>query len=261
MVSAAGTRAAGRRASALPDERSRRVAGQRQRVRPLHLHAHQVRRPPAVAALPEMRQGLPEDRSMAGAGSAAANATAWCTPQPGNRPTSAISIARTESGSGWATHRGAPLRVTTSRQNRSACVGKPIDASRRNTRTCRTGGQPALWSGSASSSDHRGATFAGRRSRPGVAFCCSTWSTRNLTRSRVTRWHVRAHSCLVMWVSRSQSFRHDASHSAPRARTSSSADFGTLATAAFAGGTVEEVVLSVGAATEVVLSGCAADWA
>ena len=82
-----------------------------------------------------------------------------------------------------------------------------------------------------------------------------------LTRSRVTRWHVRAHSCLVMWVARSQSLRHDASHWAPRDRISSSSDFGTLATAAFADGTVEEVVLSVGAATEVVLSGCAADWA
>jgi hypothetical protein len=135
---------------------------------------------------------------------------------------------------------------------------------------------------SASSPDHRGATFAGfRRPRPGVtvSFC----SIRNLTRSRVTRWHVRAHSCLVMWVARSQSLRHDASHSAPRARTSSSADFGGLvgaaaafpsaadggglvgAIAAFAsladfgglvgafaafagGGTVDRVVLSVGAA-------------
>ena len=118
---------------------------------------------------------------------------------------------------------------------------------------CRT--SLGAWFVSASSPDHRGATFAGfRRS-------ISFWSTRNLTRSRVTRWHVRDHSCLVIWVARSQSLRHDASHWAPRDRISSSSDFGTLATAAFAGGTVEEVVLSVGAATEVVLSGCAADWA
>ena len=45
----------------LPDKRSRRVTGRRQRARPLRLHAHQVRRPPAMAPLPEMRQGLPED--------------------------------------------------------------------------------------------------------------------------------------------------------------------------------------------------------
>ena len=167
------------------------------------------------------------------------------------------------------------------RRSPSACAGKPIGASRRNTRTCRTGGPSAPWSASASSSDHRGATFAGFRLRPGVtvSFC----SIRNLTRSRVTRRHVRAHSSLVMWVSRSQSFRHDVSHSAPRARTSSSADFGGLvgaaaafpssadgrglvgavvafasladfgglvgAVAAFAGGgTVDGVVISVGAA-------------
>jgi hypothetical protein len=30
-------------------------------ARPFHLHAHHVRRPPAVAPLPEVRQGMPED--------------------------------------------------------------------------------------------------------------------------------------------------------------------------------------------------------
>ena len=49
-------------------------------------------------------------RSTAGADSVAANATAWCTPPPGSRPISAISIAPTGSGSGWATHRGAHSR-------------------------------------------------------------------------------------------------------------------------------------------------------
>ena len=271
-------RTAGRRAHELPQHGSRGCVGRRRRARPIRLHAHHVRRPPAVAPVPEMRQGLPQDLRRA---RVAGSATAWCTPPPENRPTSATSIAPIGSGSGWATPRGAPSRVTTSR--RSACVGKPICASRRNTRTCRTGGPSAPWSASASipSPDHRGATFAGRRrSRPGVtvSFC----SIRNSTRSRVTRWHVRAHSCLVMWVARSQSFRHDASHSAPRARTTSSAGFGGLVgvAAAFAsladggglvgavafaslavfgglvgavapfagGGSVDGVVLSVGAA-------------
>ena len=49
------------------------------------------------------------------------------TPQPGNRPTS---IAPTEAGSGSATPGGAPLRVTSSRRSRSACVGRYGSAGR-----------------------------------------------------------------------------------------------------------------------------------
>ena len=44
-------RTARRRASALPDEGSPRVVGRRQRARPLRLHAHQVRRPPAIGSV------------------------------------------------------------------------------------------------------------------------------------------------------------------------------------------------------------------
>ena len=51
-----------------------------------------------------------------------------------------------------------------SRRSRSACAGKLTAASRRNTGTCRIGGRWAPWPDSALGSDHRGATFAGRRS-------------------------------------------------------------------------------------------------
>jgi hypothetical protein len=102
---------------------------QGRRARPLRLHAHQVQRPPAVAPLPEMRQGMPEDLWRA-------LVPLPPMPRPGarlNQGTAlpeAISIAPTQAGSGSATPGGAPLRVTSSRRRRSACVGRYGSAGR-----------------------------------------------------------------------------------------------------------------------------------
>src|SRR5262245_60545255 len=54
-------RPARRRAVALPDEGSRRCADRCQRGRALRLYADQVRRLAAMAPVPEVRPGLPED--------------------------------------------------------------------------------------------------------------------------------------------------------------------------------------------------------
>ena len=54
-----------------------------------------------------LKCGRGAERSTAGEGSAVVNATAWCTPQRGNRRTSATSTAPTGSGSGLATPWGS----------------------------------------------------------------------------------------------------------------------------------------------------------
>ena len=124
------------------------LAGERRRARRVRLHANQVRRPPAVAAVPQMRQGLPEDLWRA------------LFPVPAVLPP-ALRLAEradeisarwtgpTRSPSACTTSgAGSPRRSTSSRPSRPACAGRRTTASRSSTTICRTGGPSESWLGS-----------------------------------------------------------------------------------------------------------------
>ena len=116
-------RSAGWCSPSLPVDRSRGRNGRRRRARPLRLFAHQIRRPSAVAPLPELRQGLPEDLWPA-LFPVPAVLPACDTPRSTQSPISALPTEPARLPSACTTSGAVPPRTnTTSRRNRRACAG------------------------------------------------------------------------------------------------------------------------------------------